>query len=367
MKHRTTAKALCSMGGALALGVALVLASFLLLPGGETSAAPNYAPPFPNPGESLDAAVNWLTSTTQNVDGGFKRFGNANDGYSPSDVGGALYGALAFRAAGYGPSKVYTGTKSIMAWMDDNPDDVAAFAAMGGGESGVVIMALVASCQNPRDWHGYSFVISVTDRFSPDTGVYGGAFLSYSSQANAIMGLAAVSESVPATATQYLLDPQVSGGPGDGCWQVLGICDPDESSRAMMALVAAGTPATHTSLVRATNWLSASQLPAGGWSSWWNPGVVSVDSTSTVIQALAAVGEDFASTSGRWARGGGITTPITVLLEMQNNEGSWSGPTTLWGPSPHQNQATFAGISGVAGRALPLPCREVYVPAIHKN
>jgi hypothetical protein len=338
--------ALVPVGAALPIIFGLLLAFSGSSPAAAKSLA---APPFPDQRDSLAAAVGWLMGTAQNSDGGFKEFGS-DTAPGPSDAPGAIQATLALYSAGFNPAKDYVGrSKSVVDWMDDNPAELAAHAAKSGGASGHVVMALVAACQDPRNFHGYNFVISLTSRFSPTTGYYDDTEgVSPFRQALAILGLASVSQTVPATATQWLTTSQVSGGADDGCWLSWGTCSVDDTATAIMALVAAGVPKTDTNVVSATNYLSRTQATSGGWESW---GAFSVNSTALALQALAAQGEDFYSTSGKWARGG--NTPLSALLEAQNSGGQWA---TAWNPGG-DNYATFGAIPAVAGKPFPLKGR----------
>jgi hypothetical protein len=334
------------------LGMVCLAAALLTLAAMQpkTAAAKSLAaPPFPDQRDSLEAAVGWLMRTVQNPDGGFRDFGS-DTAPAPSNASGAIQGTLSLYAAGFNPTTVYVGkTKSLVDWLNDNPGQLAAHAGKSGGASGQVVMALVAACQDPRNFHGYDFVISLTSTFSPTTGYYSDADgVSPFRQSLAIMGLVSVSETVPATATQWLTMSQRSGGADDGCWATPWGCSVDDTAMAIMALVAASVSVTDTHIVSATNYLSRTQAASGGWEAW---GELSVNSTALALQALAALGEEFYSTSGRWAIGG--NTPLSALLEVQDSGGQW---TTSWNPGG-DNYSTFGAIPAVAGKPFPLKGR----------
>src|SRR5207245_966093 len=59
-------------------------------------------------------------------------------------------------------------------------------------------------------------------------------------QAQAILGLVAAGQPVPAVARTQLTSLQGTSGPGKGSWQSFGTYDTNTTSMAMMALEAAG-------------------------------------------------------------------------------------------------------------------------------
>ncbi|MCZ7668349.1 MAG: hypothetical protein M5U34_14750 [Chloroflexi bacterium] len=115
--------------------------------------------------------MDWLVTTRQNDDGGYTSF-SAGANMAPSDVSGSLDAMQAIAAAGYNPATNAPGkTSNPVAYLQANVTDVAAFATDGGGKAGKVILGLTAASQDPYDFMGYNFVISLTAQLSP-TGQY---------------------------------------------------------------------------------------------------------------------------------------------------------------------------------------------------
>lgn len=296
--------------------------------------------PFSDPAEATQAAVEWLVATHQNDDGGFTSFSTGAD-LAPSDVGGAVDAALALAAAGQAMDTRFAGQeRSLLDYMDSDPAGVAAYAAQDGATAGKLVMALAAGGQNPRNFGGHNFVISLTQHLSP-TGQLGvnTAF----NQSLAILGLAAVSEPIPPSALDWLSGLQADNGSWDDGF---GTADnPDATAMAIMALVSSDRPADDPVLIEATSFLVTAQLPGGGWE--YGPGFgANANSTALVVQAFSALGRDVASpdSEGR--------APMTSLLAWQSSTGAFQAD---FGSGRFDDFfTTVQAIPAVAGRPYPL-------------
>ncbi len=148
-------------------------------------------------------------------------------------------------------------------------------------------------------------------------------------------GMAAAQETVPAGATDWLLDARETGGG----WGYGSGVDIDLTAMAVQALVAAGVSPTDAAVAEGLDLLRAAQASTGGWESW---GSLSADSTAAVMQAAVAVGQTPTSTS--WATAAG-NTPESDLLGLQAGDGSWSSNAL----------GTAHAMAGLAEAALPVP------------
>lgn len=316
---------------------------FTLLLTSQLRAAPQANTAVPDQARAAENGVIWLVETHQNDDGGYTAF-SAGANQSPSSVPGTLDAILAIAATGHSPAVNYPGQASNpVTYLQTHADDVAVYAANGGGNAGKVLLALTAVSQNPRDFGGYNFVISTTAQLSP-TGQLN-ATTAYN-QALALLGLIASREPISPTSVTWLKDQQtVAGSWPDG----FGVDNnPDATALAIMALVAAGEPLT--SLDTAVSFLQTAQNDDGGWgytaSSDSNP-----NSTALVIQALKALGEDFYSPTSDWAKNG--VSPLAALLSFQSETGAFQAD---FGTGPFDDfYATVQSLTAVVGQTFPLP------------
>lgn len=303
--------------------------------------------PFPQQSDATDAAVHWLAATHQNDDGGYSDF-SAGANLAPSGVAGTMDAIQAIAAAGHNPAANYPGkSANPLAYLQNNPGTVAGYAAGGGGPTGKVILGLTAVNQDPREFLGYNFVLSLTSQLSP-TGQYNA--VTAFDQSLALLALTAVHQSVPPSATQWLKDQQAANGSWDDGY---GTADnADATAMAIMALAAQGEPLTGTAVISAVTFLAATQLPTGGWEYGAGFGG-NANSTALVVQALSALGEDFYTVGGAWDQGG--NTPLAALLAFQNNTGAFQSD---FGFGPFDDfSATVQATPAAAGRPYPLPAR----------
>ncbi len=297
--------------------------------------------------QAVTAGIDWLVTTHQNDDGGYSDFsGGAN--LAPSGASGTLDAIQAIAAAGYNPAANYPGKSSNpVTYLQNNPTVLANFASTGGGPAGKTILGLSAASQNPRDFIGYNFVISLTSQLSP-TGQYNAN--TAINQSLALLALAAINETAPVSATQWLKDQQAANGSWDDGFGTDN--NPDATSMAIMALVAQNEPLTSTTIVSATDFLASTQLLTGGWEYGTGFGE-NANTTALVVQALKVLGEDFYSSGGNWNQN--ATSPLAALLNWQSSSGAFQ---VDFGTGPLDDfYATVQSIPAAAGKAFPLPAR----------
>ena len=201
------------------------------------------------------------------------------------------------------------------------------------------------------------------DYYSPTTGAFD---VDAAPHAWAMLGTAALSETVPPSATQYLMSlQQPSGGWewGQG-WGV----DTNSTALAIQALVAAGEPLTSTSIVSALTYLQLAQNADGGFpydpTSAWDT-ESDTNSTAYVVQALLAAGQDPLTVP--WTIND--THPMGYLLAMQLEDGSFE-----WQPGLGPNQAaTQQVIPALLHRPFPVRivaldvCSGAYLPLVSRG
>jgi len=184
---------------------------------------------------------------------------------------------------------------------------------------------------------------SNTGRFDPNPGY----------QAWAIIGLRALSQTIPAKAVQALEAMQTGDGSWPyGSWSTTG--DTNGTALAIQALIAAGKVPTSTAVTGGLNYLEDAQNADGGFpwdpqSSWGTDS--DTNSTAYVVQAIVAAGED--PTAGRWLKDS--NHPISYLVSMQLPGGAFE-----WQPGQGANQlATQQAIPALLYRPFPLVAAEI--------
>jgi len=180
-----------------------------------------------------------------------------------------------------------------------------------------------------------------------------------------MLGTAALNQTIPPLAAQFLKAAQQPGGGWE--WDVGWGADTNTTALAVQALLAAGEPATNAAIVNGLNYLAAAQNEDGGFpysptSPWGTES--DANSTAYVVQAILAAGQN--PETGTWVAANG--DPISYLLGMQLADGSFE-----WQPGFGSNaSATRQAIPALLGRPFPLsaagvsPCLAQYVPVILK-
>ncbi len=294
---------------------------------------------------AAQAALDWLAGQQSASTGGF-------GGDSAS-----VEGLLAF-SANHLPADELRRDPAALSLMGYWLGKGAPYAQKGVSEAGKLATGLAASqgcwpygTQTPEDYYN-----PADGQYTADAGP----------QAWAMLGTAALGETVPLTATQQLASQQQADGGWEwtpGGWG--GGTDTNTTALAIQALVAAGASPTATQVISGLNYLHAAQNSDGGFpydpdSPW---GTASdANSTAYVIQALRAAGIDPAT----WQMGS--ADPFSYLLAMQLPEGSFE-----WQAGYGANLvATAQAVPALLGRAYPFSasslagCPVSFLPLITK-
>jgi hypothetical protein len=298
---------------------------------------------YPDQLVSLEVAINWLVSNNQNPDGGYGiDFGT---GVPASNVSSTLDAILAIASGGYNPASNYFRQEmSPIDFLNNQVNEMKAFANGSGGANGKVILALVAANQDPRSFGGEDWVTMLTAQSLP-SGAYNTA--DAFNQSLAILALTSVNEPIPDKASDWLKGKQANNGSWNDGFGTMK--NSDSTAMSTMALLAAGTPTGDLSISKAVQFLRENQLPAGGWEYGSGFGE-NANSTALVVQALSAVGEDFYSHDSPWAKNN--RSPMEVLLSWQGSSGAFQAD---FGQGPSDNFfATSQSILAVTGKPLPL-------------
>lgn len=321
-----------TLTGALLLALSAVVALAACGPATEDTAVPQQ--------ENATNAAEWLVAAHQNEDGGYSSFSAGAD-LAPSDAAGTLDSVQALAAAGLDPA---AGETNPTAFLETHAADLAAYATIGGGPAGKVLLGLTAVDADPSDFMGYNFVISLTDHLSP-TGQLNA--VTPFDQSLALLGLAAVDEAAPAEAINWLKAQQADNGSWDDGYGT--VDNPDATSMAIMALIAHGEPVDGPALTAARDFLAAAQLSDGSWE--YGPGFGgSANSTALAIQGLSALGEPIDDADSRWTQDG--VTPMAALLSFQSESGAFQ---TDFGDGPFDDFfTTVQAIPAVMGQTVPI-------------
>jgi hypothetical protein len=240
----------------------------------------------------------------QNVDGSWPTL------FRPP-AGPTCDAVLAYAAAGFDPQTVVR-QGSITSAMDYLSSTAAVYVAEGPKEAGKLAAAVAAAGLSPTAFGGVDIIHVLTSTHYSDTiGAFGDGSDSWS-QGLGIIGLSAGGESIPVSATETLLAMQ---DPDDGSWvDPWGFSKLDSTGLALQALIAAGVPATHTSVMSGTAFMRGQQSAHGGWDFFGTP---SANSTAYAIQGLEAAGEDLET---NWLSDAGHS-PYDGLAALQKADG----------------------------------------------
>lgn len=268
---------------------------------------------------------------------------------------------LAFAAAGYDPATVTMtgGSQSVLA---DLANDTFTYTRDVSGtlypaRAGKLLLGVVAAGAEPTAFGLYptghisagsaiNLVAELQATYHPATGAYSSTavfkdlethgFAWPFNQSWAMLGLAATGETVPAAAVTFLINQQLDSGDWSGV---------KDTAIAMQALIAAGQPATATTLVSGTADLKARQNAAGGW--------YNTQATAYAIQALLAAGEDLLSAP--WIVAG--HSPFNALRAYQKPDGpcvyNWNEPMPLGNARADNDVATWAAVPALMGVSYP--------------
>jgi hypothetical protein len=163
-----------------------------------------------------------------------------------------------------------------------------------------------------------------------------------------------VNGSVPAQTVQYIRSKQK---PANGGWAFdadtgsVTEADVDTTSLAIQALIAGGVAPTDAAVQNGLAFIAAQQNEDGSWSAF---GSVSSESTSRAILAIAAAGYDPNSSCWRdtvlpAAAGSPYGAPDEALVALQDADGSIAGPGSFSTPF-----STAQAVQGLERQWLPI-------------
>ena len=299
------------------------------------------APPI----TAASAGLEWLRAQQSITNGSY---GNS--------MGGTVDALLAVGANGHSASEWRRApdSPSLLAYTLGNG---AAFSNGSGAAAGKLSAALAAS-----DSCVPAGVVQAGQFYSPTTGAYGPGS---GPHAWAMLGLASISRTIPASATQYLLDRLQSDGGWE--WQPGFGSDSNTTALAIQALIAVGVPPTSTSVMSGVAYLKSAQNADGGFG--FIPGSDSdTNSTAWAVQALSAADEGPGSGGTLGTFQLSSTRAISYLIDMQLPDGSFE-----WQPNLGSNMlATQQVIPALLDRPYPIrpadlaSCPAIYLPSVYK-
>ncbi|MFN8473058.1 MAG: prenyltransferase/squalene oxidase repeat-containing protein [Anaerolineae bacterium] len=293
---------------------------------GPPIAGASKSPSLIQPQSAAYAGADWLR-TQQRPNGAF-----ATGTYSVGITLDAILGGAAADAAP-GTWRAPGGRTALEFLATEG----AGYTQKGAREVGKFLAAVVAANGNPYDFGGRDLVAITRNTYR--NGRFG---LSNWDQAWAILGLTAVGESIPVTATRQLA---ADHGP-DGGWSLFpgDPGDVDSTGIVLQALAAAHEPVTGTAILSGTAFLHAQQNSDGGFPA--TAGVPSNGpSTAMAVGGLLATGQN--PLAPAWTRGG--KTPLDYMLTLQSPVGGFAGTA-----GPNDIQATGQSLPALMGRPFPL-------------
>jgi len=214
------------------------------------------------------------------------------------------------------------------------------------GTAGQLAAAVVAAGGDPYDFGGMNLIHELTGTYNAATGAYSttASPAGVTNQPWAILGLAAAQETVPVSATDFLIGLQETDGSGGWSYAPGYGGDVDTTAQVLQALLASGNvDPTHAKVQEGLAFLRDQQSDQGSWGfSWLGVFYPSPDSTAVAIQAIVAAGYTPATES--WAQS---PNPHTALAGMQDqDDGSFPAYNTVL--------ATANAIPGLAEAPLPI-------------
>ncbi len=274
-----------------------------------------------------DQAIAWLIDQ-QVDDGGFSAFGGESD---PGSTADAIYALV---SAGVDPATVVAASGNTpLDYLANTAGDVAS----NPGQSGKVVLAVIASNEDPADVGGNNLIAAIQQGQDADTGFWGQGPINHS---YALLALVAAGADIDNTMIEVLVDSQIE----DGSWAFTGSTDPgtgDSNSTAVViqALVAAG--ANQDVIDAGVAYILSLQDETGAIAYDDNeaPDLKGdANSTAQAIQALIAAGAN-------------ADAQIAALGTFQNESGAffwrsdWADDSLL---------ATAQAIPALLGQALPV-------------
>lgn len=289
----------------------------------------SFLPAFAQETADLSRAVAWIKAQQQ-ADGGF------SDGFSEGSSVGATTDAI-FAAVSVG--------EDVSTWGSPSPLDYLASQAGSletAGALAKVILAAVATGQNPMDFGGVDLVANLMALYNEGTGRFEGLVTDH---AFAMLALKNAGQDIPPGAVDALKALQAD----DGGWSFDGASQSDTNTTALaiQALVAAGEPPTDDAITRALDFLRGQQNEDGGFP-YQKPSdfgtETDANSTAWVIQGLLAAGQDLAD----WNH------PEQALAALQAESGAFSWKASVPGDNFLATAQAVPALAGVTFVSVPV-------------
>lgn len=192
-------------------------------------------------------------------------------------------------------------------------------AVSGGGGVGIVMQGVVAAGGDVADFAGMDLALAVTGHLSP-TGEYDNTAFGPFSHVEAMLGLLSAGLDPDPAAVEWLLSAQTDGDFGGA----------DSTGIALQALAK-----LDLDLPQALQAVRTSQEVDGGWGF----GSANPSSTSEVVQALVALGENPFGLAWSKVLSGTVVTAADAVLRQQGENGCWPN---LFGPGDDPYSTTDA-------------------------
>lgn len=256
--------------------------------------------PLPARYEAAAQGVACLDNIQDPASAGWAQFGDG--AANAAGTSRAIEALVAFGADPVGSSYTFTGTTPV-----DALGDLAGPFMTNGGRVGVVMQGVVAAQGDVSNFAGYNLPISMTNYITA-AGRYAPTNFGILAHAEGMLGLNLAGESVDPNSIPILTNEVMT----DDLWS-----DNDQTGIAINVLSRLGEMLPTETLTSLQN----TQFSSGGWEAGF--GGFSVNSTSEVVQGLAAAGEyPFAP---RWSTvsNGVLTNSADATINAQAENGCW--------------------------------------------
>jgi hypothetical protein len=316
------------------------------------------AAPCPNP--SVDHAAEVGRAITylrdgQRADGGFEGFtAGQSDDFTTIRVAIALAsaGCLQTDVASSGQQTPLTYLANRATSYVKDPQN-----RTFPGRAGQLTVAVAAAGGNPTAFGTLNLVAEIMSTYDSSTGIFSSQAQSgFSSGAAstinqlwAIAGLAAAGQTVPTSATEYLLTLQETDGLGG--WGFGFGSDLDTTAQVLWALGASrNTSLADVRVQQGLQYLTSKQISSGGWPGF--DGSTNPDTTGVVIQGIAAIGVPPAT-----IRSSAGSNGYDGLKSIQAADGSFGGNAL----------GTADAIPGLTTYTFPAVRYRILVPVTPRN
>lgn len=249
---------------------------------------------------AVEAGLDYLRSC-QKADGGF---GEAEMESSPGTTSWVI---MAIVASGDDPRSWMVNGISPLDYLLKSGNET--IARGGTAEIARTILTLIAADEDPKTFGGIDYVAELRQRIKPD----GQAGDHIYTTIWAVNALAVAGENTSASGDWLITRQNPDGGFG---WTDGAESDPDDTGAALMALSAAGVPPESPAILNALDYLRGVQQDDGGFH-YGGTSASNAASDSWVIQGIVAAGED----PSTWVKNG--TDVISHLENLQSPDGSF--------------------------------------------